>query len=91
MRFSGNSYILGTSMIEGIQKKEFNSKLNKCSTQFRPFISAAHMETYVKPILNDDKPVALILHVGSNDTGNKQLKTYGKWNCGMDWDCKSAM
>ena len=77
-------------MIEGIQKKEFNSKLNKCSTQFRPFISAAHMETYVKPILNDDKPVALILHVGSNDTGNKQLKTYGKWNCGMDWDCKSA-
>ena len=31
------------------------------------------METYVKPILNNDTPVALILHIGCNDIGNKQL------------------
>ena len=39
-------------MIKGIRRKEFNSKLNKCSTRFRPFIGATlkGMEPYVKPI-----------------------------------------
>ena len=62
-------------MIKGIQRKEFNSKLNKCSTQFRLFIGATlkQMETYVKPILNDDTPDVLILHIGCNDISNKQL------------------
>ena len=59
----------------GIRRKEFNSKLNKYSTRFRPFIGATskQMETYVTPILNDDTPDVLILHTGCNDIGNKQL------------------
>ena len=62
-------------MIKGIRRKEFNSKLNKCNTRFRPFIGATlkQMESYVKPILNDDTPDVLILHVGCNDISNKQL------------------
>ena len=40
VRFSRKTYVLGTSMIKGIRRKEFNSKLNKCSTRFRPFIVA---------------------------------------------------
>ena len=31
------------------------------------------METYVKSILNDDTLDVLILHIGCNDIGNKQL------------------
>ena len=62
-------------MIEEIRRKEFNSKLNKCGTRFRSFIGATlkHMETHVKPILNDDTPDVLILHISCNDIGNKQL------------------
>ena len=56
VKYGRKTYILGTSMIKGIRSKEFNSKLNKCSTWFRPFIGATlkQMGTYVKPILNDD-------------------------------------
>ena len=74
MKFGQKTYILGTSMSKGIRRKEFNSKLNKCSTRFRPFIGATlkQMETYVKPISNDDTPDVLILHIGCNDISNKQ-------------------
>ena len=37
VKFGQNAYILGTSMIKGIRRKEFNSKLNKCTNRFRPF------------------------------------------------------
>ena len=49
--------------------------MNKCNTRFRPFIGATlkQLETYVKPILNDDTRDVLILHVGCNDISNKQL------------------
>ena len=40
VKFGRKTYILGTSMIKGIRRKEFNSKLNKRSTRFRPFIGA---------------------------------------------------
>ena len=56
VRFGRKAYILETSKIKGVQRNELNSKLNKCSTWFRPFIGATlkQMGTYVKPILNDD-------------------------------------
>ena len=74
VKFGRKTYILGTSMIKGIRRKEFNSKLNKCSARFRPFIGATlkQMETYIKPILNDYTPDVLILHIDCNDIGNKQ-------------------
>ena len=76
VKFGRKTYILGTSMIKGIRRKEFNSKLNKCSTRFRPFIGATlkQMETYVKPILNDDTPDVLILHIGCNDLVTNNLR-----------------
>ena len=37
VKFDQKAYIIGTSMIKGIRRKEFNSKLNKCSTRSRPF------------------------------------------------------
>ena len=63
-------------MIKRIRRKEFNSKLNKCSTRFRPFIGAAlkQMETYVKPVLNDDTPDVLILNIGWNDMETNNLR-----------------
>ena len=32
------------------------------------------MEKYEKPILNDDTSDVLILHIGCNDSGSKQVK-----------------
>ena len=89
------TYIPGTSMIKGIRRKEFNSKLNKCSTRFRPFIGATlkQMETYVKPILNDDTPDILILHIGCNDIGNKQLMEIeiAEWVVKIGRQCKEII
>ena len=37
------------------------------------------METYVKPVLNNNTPEALILHISCNDIGNKQLTEMELW------------
>ena len=79
-------------MIKGIRRKEFKSKLNKCSTRFRPFIGATlkQMGTYVTPILNDDTPDVLILHIDCNDIGNKQLteNEIAEWIVKIGRQCK---
>ena len=62
-------------MIKGIRRKKFNSKLSKCSIRFRPLIGATlkQIEAYAEPTLNDDTPDVLVLHIGCNNIGNKQL------------------
>ena len=79
-------------MIKGIRRKKFNSKFNKSSTLFRPFISATlkQMEAYVKPILNDETPDVLILYIGCNDIGNKQLTAneIAEWIVKISRPCK---
>ena len=81
-------------MIKTIRRKEFNSKLNKCSTRFRPFIGATlkQMEKYVKPVLIDDTPDVLILHIGCNDVGNKQLtgNEIAEWIVKIGRQCKES-
>ena len=75
VRFGRKAYVLGTSMVKGIRRNEFNSCLKKCNTRFRPFIGATikQMETYVKPIIQDDTPDVVILHIGCNDISNKNM------------------
>ena len=67
--------MLGTSMVKGITRNEFNSCLKKYNTRFIPLIGATikQMETYVKPIIQDDTPDVLILHIGCNDISNKNM------------------
>ena len=50
------------------------------------------METYVKPILNDDTPDVLILHVGCNGIGNKQFTENEIAECiiKIGWQCKES-
>ena len=50
------------------------------------------METYVKPILNDDTSDVLILHIGCNDIGNKQLaeNEIVKWIVKIGRQCKES-
>ena len=62
-------------MVKGIRRNEFNSCLEKCNTRFRPFIAATikQMETYVKPIIQDDTPDVIILHTGCIDISNKNM------------------
>lgn len=40
VKFSGKTYIPGTSIIKGIRRSKFNSKLNRCGSRFRPFMGA---------------------------------------------------
>ena len=74
-RFGRKAYVLGTSMVKGIRRNEFNSCLKKCNTRLRPFIGATikQMETYVKPIIQDNTPDVVILHIGCNDISNKNM------------------
>ena len=66
VRYGRKTYVLGTSMVKGIRRNEFNSHLRKCNTRFQQFIGATvkQMETYVQPIVCDDTPDAIILHIG---------------------------
>ena len=75
VRFGRKAYMLGKSMVKGIRRNEFNSYLKKCNTGFRPFIGATikQMETYVKPIIYDNTPDAVILHIGWNDISNRNM------------------
>ena len=74
VKFGRKLYIIGFSTIKGIQKKEFNSKLNKYSTRFRPLGGTLkQIETYLTPILNDDTSGILVQHIGCNNIANKQL------------------
>ena len=68
-------YVLGTSMVKGIRRNEFNSCLKKCNTRLRPFIGATikQMENYVKPIIQGDTPDVVILHIGCNGISNKNM------------------
>ena len=51
------------------------------------------METYVKPVLNNNTPDALILHISCNDIGNKQLTENGivDWIVKLGGECKEKM
>ena len=75
VRFGRKAYVLGTSMVKGIKRNEFNSFLKKCNTRFRPFIGATikQMEIYVKPIICDNTPDVVILHIGCNDISNRNI------------------
>ena len=72
--FGRKSYVLGTSMVKCIRRNEFNSCLKKCNTRFRPFVEATikQMETYVKPIKQDDTPDAIVLHIECSDISSKK-------------------
>ena len=48
--------------------------------------------TYVKPILNDDTPDVLVLHIGCNDIGNKQptKNEIAEWTVKIGRQCKES-
>ena len=50
------------------------------------------MEIYLKPILNDDTPDDLILHMACNDIGNKQLteNELANWIVKIGRQCKES-
>ena len=68
-------HVLRKNMITGIRGNEFNSCLKKCNTRFRLFIGATikKIETYVKPITQDDTPEVVTLNIGCNDISNKNM------------------
>ena len=50
------------------------------------------MGTYVNPILNDDTPDVLTLHIGCNDIGNKQFteNEISEWIVNIGRQCKES-
>ena len=75
VRFGRKAYLFGTSMVKGIRKNEPNSCLKKCNARFRPFIGATikPIETYVKPIIQEDTCDEVNLHMGCNGISNKNM------------------
>ena len=61
--------VVGDSHIKRIRRNDFNKELKNGKAIFRSFSGASTkpMDHYILPLLVDDKPDAVIIHVGNND------------------------
>ena len=61
--------VVGDSHVKQIRRTNFNTDLSNDKVYFRSFIGATskQLDHYIIPSLVDDKPDAVINHVGSND------------------------
>ena len=64
--------MVGDSRIKRIKLNDFNKELRHVKPFFRSFSSAnaKQLHHYIIPILVDDKPDAIVSHVGTNDILN---------------------
>ena len=60
---------MGDSHLKRIRRSDFNKELKNGKAIFRSFSGASTkpMDHYILPLLVDDKPDAVIIHVGTND------------------------
>ena len=61
---------MGYSHIKRIRRNDFNKELKNGKAIFQSFSGAdtKQLDHYILPPLVDDKPDAVIIHVGTNDT-----------------------
>ena len=67
--------ILSESIPKGIRVREFNSYVKNGYARFKSFpcASAAHLNYYVNPTLEEEKPNIVIIHIGINNLLSKDL------------------
>ena len=67
------TFIVGTSMVNGIKMKEVNNQLRNQFVKLRSFPGATlkHLKYYIVPSLIGETPGRIILHGGCNDVNNK--------------------
>ena len=63
-------FVVGFSHIKRIRRNDFNKELKNGKAIFQSFSGAdtKQLDYYILPPLVDDKPDAVIIHVGTNDT-----------------------
>ena len=73
VRFGRKMVTLGTSMIKGIQMKEFNSYVKNFYSKLRPFSVATikQLQHSTIPSLVDEMPNRVILYSGCNDVSSR--------------------
>ena len=61
--------VVGDSHVKRIRRIDFNKKLRNGKAYFRSFSGATskQLDHYIIPSLVDDKPDAVIIHVGTSD------------------------
>ena len=61
--------VVGDSHIKRIRRNDFNKEFKNGEAIFRSFSGAntKQLDHYILPLLVDDKPDAVIIHVGTND------------------------
>ena len=64
--------VVGDSHIKRIKRNDFNKELRHGKAFFRSFngANAKQLRHYIIPTLIDDKPDAIVIHVGTNDILN---------------------
>ena len=64
--------VFGDSLVKRIRGREMSShvKNGKAFIQYFRGATSKDLYTYVEPTLNNDKPDAVIIHVGTNDVSN---------------------
>ena len=64
--------VVGDSLIKRIKRNDLNKELRHSKAFFRCFsgANAKQLRHYIIPTLTDDKPDAIVIHVGTNDMSN---------------------
>ena len=68
-KYGRKIFIVGDSHIRRLRRDDFNKELRGGKAFFRSFsgANARQLQHYIMPTLQDDKPDAIIIHVGTND------------------------
>ena len=84
--------MVGDSHIKRIKRNDFNKELRHVKAFFRSFrgANAKQLRHFIIPILVNDKPDAIVIHVGTNDIlnlANHENIAHSVINIGLD--CKN--
>ena len=68
-KYGKKAVVIGDSHLRRINRRLFNDSLPNCKGNIKFFSGAKtlDLEHYIKPTLNNNRPDAVIIHVGSND------------------------
>ena len=80
MKHNKKTCIMGDSHIRRIKKNLFNNSINEGKAHRSSFSGATiiRLDHFITPILEEDRPDIIIIHVGSNEDISKRIIDIGK-------------
>ena len=78
--YGEGAIVFGDSHLRRIVRKLFNESLPNCRGSFKYFsgTKTLDLEHYMKPSLNNNRPDAVVIHIGLNDVGFINLRHLAK-------------